>query len=292
MPISVLRDNGTEFNIIHEWCTSKGIEVTKTPPYTPQHNAKNERLHRTIRAMLQATMYSSGLPYTFEILRCIGENFIQWNINHLPTKGNPDNKPPIKLAKVNDPVINIRFAPGSPVLFPETIRAKETTIKETLGLFTSYDVKAKHPKNARGLFITYNIRAPSTCFVLKQSGQVQRRLTDPGMLKYDHSDNIRSEPPRYGLTPTAALDSQERKIMKKYLEHFNAPIPHWYPEELGTDKLTVPDELKEYDNAESGQEPLLTAPSDRDNVTEDDIALSRPEVGDPSHIDGDEGSLW
>ena len=47
---AIRSDNGTEFsNKVRSFLKSRGIELRKNPPYTPQHNGKIERYHRTFK---------------------------------------------------------------------------------------------------------------------------------------------------------------------------------------------------------------------------------------------------
>lgn len=47
---AIRTDQGSEFSkVVTEFCISNGIEHRKNPPYTPQHNGKIERYHRTFK---------------------------------------------------------------------------------------------------------------------------------------------------------------------------------------------------------------------------------------------------
>ena len=47
---AIRTDQGREFSkVVTEFCALKGIEHRKNPPYTPQHNGKIERYHRTFK---------------------------------------------------------------------------------------------------------------------------------------------------------------------------------------------------------------------------------------------------
>jgi IS30 family transposase len=47
---AIRTDQGTEFSShVEEFLTSQGIELRRNPPYTPQHNGKVERYHRTFK---------------------------------------------------------------------------------------------------------------------------------------------------------------------------------------------------------------------------------------------------
>lgn len=62
--VSKLRcDNGREYinTGVIEWYKSKGIELNKTVPYTPQLNGKAERLNRTLINKTRALLFDSNL---------------------------------------------------------------------------------------------------------------------------------------------------------------------------------------------------------------------------------------
>ena len=47
---AIRTDQGTEFgNKVRKFLNKQGIELRKNPPYTPQHNGKIERYHRTFK---------------------------------------------------------------------------------------------------------------------------------------------------------------------------------------------------------------------------------------------------
>ena len=66
----LITDNGSEFTAqsFREYLTQLGIKHHRTTPYHPQSNGKNERFHRTLKAMLaklvnnRATDWEQKLP--------------------------------------------------------------------------------------------------------------------------------------------------------------------------------------------------------------------------------------
>ena len=77
-PYSIHSDRGTEFEnvLIKELCSMLGIIKTKSAPYYPAGNSMVERLFRTAKDMIYATVQSSGkkwtevLPLIERALRC------------------------------------------------------------------------------------------------------------------------------------------------------------------------------------------------------------------------------
>ena len=71
-PESIHSDRGTEFEnrVIREMCTIFGIRKTKSSPYYPRGNGMIERLFRTTKDMVYATMKTTGKNWT-EVLPAV-----------------------------------------------------------------------------------------------------------------------------------------------------------------------------------------------------------------------------
>jgi hypothetical protein len=78
-------DNGGEYvnNNFTSYCTTQGIQMQHTVPYTPQQNGVAERKNCTLKEMANCMIQSKGLSlkYWAEAIKC--ENYI---VNHTPTK--------------------------------------------------------------------------------------------------------------------------------------------------------------------------------------------------------------
>ncbi|MBW0571765.1 hypothetical protein O181_111480, partial [Austropuccinia psidii MF-1] len=60
---NIICDGGKEFvnNFIKDFCDSRGIQLTVTTPYTPQHNGIAERTNRTLMDKVRTLMIESGV---------------------------------------------------------------------------------------------------------------------------------------------------------------------------------------------------------------------------------------
>lgn len=58
---TVKLDNGLEYKSAYEWLKSKGIVIDVTAPYSPQMNARAERLNYTLCCKIRALLFDSGL---------------------------------------------------------------------------------------------------------------------------------------------------------------------------------------------------------------------------------------
>ena len=58
-------DNGGEYDPVEKYASSKGIQVTRAAPYTPQSNGIAERLNRTLFEAARTMLIESNLPKTF-----------------------------------------------------------------------------------------------------------------------------------------------------------------------------------------------------------------------------------
>jgi transposase InsO family protein len=78
-------DNGGEYvnNNFTSYCTTHGIQMQHTVPYTPQQNGVVERKHNTLKEMANCMIQSKGLSlkYWVEAINCA--NYI---VDHTPTK--------------------------------------------------------------------------------------------------------------------------------------------------------------------------------------------------------------
>jgi transposase InsO family protein len=78
-------DNGGKYviNNFTSYCTTQGIQMQHTIPYTPQQNYVVERNNHTLKEMANCMIQSKGLSlkYWAEAINC--ENYI---VNHTPTK--------------------------------------------------------------------------------------------------------------------------------------------------------------------------------------------------------------
>ena len=78
-------DNGGEYvnNNFTSYCTTQGIQMQHTVPYTPQQNGVAERKNRTLKEMANCMIQSKGLSlqYWAEAINCA--NYI---VNRTPTK--------------------------------------------------------------------------------------------------------------------------------------------------------------------------------------------------------------
>jgi transposase InsO family protein len=78
-------NNGGEYvnNKFTSYCTTPGIQMQNTIPYTPQQNGVAERKNRTLKEMANCMIYSKGLGlhYWAEANNCA--NYI---VNRTPTK--------------------------------------------------------------------------------------------------------------------------------------------------------------------------------------------------------------
>jgi hypothetical protein len=70
-------------NNFTSYCTTQGIQMQHTIPYTPQQNGVYERKNRTLKEMANCMIKSKGLilKYWVEAINCT--NYI---VNHTPTK--------------------------------------------------------------------------------------------------------------------------------------------------------------------------------------------------------------
>jgi hypothetical protein len=78
-------DNGGEYvnKNFTSYCTTQGIQMQHTVPYTPQENGVAERKNHTLKEMANCMIQSKGLSllYWAEAINCA--NYI---VNHTPTK--------------------------------------------------------------------------------------------------------------------------------------------------------------------------------------------------------------
>jgi hypothetical protein len=70
-------------NNFTSYCTTQGIQMQHTVPYTPQQNGVAERKNHTLKEMANCMIQSKGLSlkYWAEAINCA--NYI---VNHTPTK--------------------------------------------------------------------------------------------------------------------------------------------------------------------------------------------------------------
>ncbi|MBW0567329.1 hypothetical protein O181_107044 [Austropuccinia psidii MF-1] len=61
---NIICDGGKEFvnSFIKDFCDSRGIQITVTTPYTPQHNGIAERTNRTLMDKFRTLIIESGIP--------------------------------------------------------------------------------------------------------------------------------------------------------------------------------------------------------------------------------------
>jgi len=88
-------DGGGEFvnEYLQEWLRSQGIEFDFGPPYTPEYNGKNERLHQTLEQMTIAFLQSSNLGDEYWGYAWLHATYIR---NRTPHSGNIDFRTPFE----------------------------------------------------------------------------------------------------------------------------------------------------------------------------------------------------
>ena len=70
-------------NNFTSYCTTQGIQMQHTVPYTPQQNDVPERKNRTLKEMDNCMIQSKGLSLQYWVGAINCENYI---VNHTPTK--------------------------------------------------------------------------------------------------------------------------------------------------------------------------------------------------------------
>jgi transposase InsO family protein len=62
LKILVTNNGELDSNAMSDWCSTHGIEHQRTPPYTPAHNGRAERLHRTILGRARSMRLACNAP--------------------------------------------------------------------------------------------------------------------------------------------------------------------------------------------------------------------------------------
>jgi transposase InsO family protein len=100
-------DNGGEYvnNNFTSYCTTQGIQMQHTVPYTPQQNGVAERKNRTLKEMANCMIQSKGLSlqYWAEAINCA--NYI---VNRTPTKALKNITPEEAWTKIKPDVSHFR----------------------------------------------------------------------------------------------------------------------------------------------------------------------------------------
>ena len=100
-------DNGGEYvnNKFTTYCTTQGIQMQHTVPYTPQQNGVAERKNRTLKEMANCMIHSKGISLQFwaEAINCA--NYI---VNRTPTKALNDITPEEAWSKIKPDVSHFR----------------------------------------------------------------------------------------------------------------------------------------------------------------------------------------
>jgi transposase InsO family protein len=100
-------DNGGEYvnNNFTSYCTTQGIQMQHTVPYTPQQNGVVERKNRTLKEMANCMIQSKGLSlkYWAEAINCA--NYI---VNRTPTKALKNITPEEAWTKIKPDVSHFR----------------------------------------------------------------------------------------------------------------------------------------------------------------------------------------
>ena len=105
------------FNKLDAYLQENGCIKEDLPPYAPELNGQNERVHQTLMAAFTSVMAHSELPMTPAIRRLVFENHIVNIYNN--TKHSATQEAPVWLATQQQPSLElaITYYPGRPVVF-------------------------------------------------------------------------------------------------------------------------------------------------------------------------------
>jgi hypothetical protein len=131
-------DNGGEYvsNNFTSYCTTQGIQMQHTVPYTPQQNGVAERKNHTLKEMANCMIQSKGLSlqYWVEAINCA--NYI---VNRTPTKALKNITPDEAWTKIKPDVSHFRVF-GS-IAWAHILDEKR---------------KSLQPKSERCIFVVYS----------------------------------------------------------------------------------------------------------------------------------------
>jgi hypothetical protein len=141
MPEKFLSDNGREFTVdsLARFLAEEGIEQVRTPPYTPQLNGKQERMHRTLGNMVWA-MFKTAPHLPSSVWGFLWQH-AAYIKNRSPTSIAEDYKTPMELLQGNKPDLSSLRVIGSKcyATVPKAQR-KKLMDKARIGYFLGIDV--------------------------------------------------------------------------------------------------------------------------------------------------------
>jgi transposase InsO family protein len=100
-------DNGGEYvnNNFTSYCTTQGIQMQHTIPYTPQQNGVAERKNRTLKKMANCMIQSKGLSLKYWAKAI---NYANYIVNRTPTKALKNITPEEAWTKIKPDVSHFR----------------------------------------------------------------------------------------------------------------------------------------------------------------------------------------
>ncbi len=121
-PRRVRHDVDPSFSKLDKYNSSNGVKLEPVPPYTPQLDGQQERVHGTLENMFSAVMVHSGLPMTQKVVKLVFENHICNVYNN--TVHSSTGKAPIQQALQIPPNLEqaATYYPGRPAVFKPDLR--------------------------------------------------------------------------------------------------------------------------------------------------------------------------
>jgi hypothetical protein len=133
-------DNGTEFvnKNLQQFLAARGITHRTSPPYTPEFNAVQERMNRTVGEMANALLFQSGLPSNCWGLARDAATYIR---NRCPCTSNPNGVTPYEMIKGSKPRVDHLRVFGAECFYhiPKQLRQGKLAPKAEPGTFAGYD---------------------------------------------------------------------------------------------------------------------------------------------------------
>jgi hypothetical protein len=186
-------DNGGEYvnNNFTSYCTTQGIQMQHTVPYTPQQNGVAERKNRTLKEMANCMIQSKGLSlqYWAEAINCA--NYI---VNRTPTKALKNITPEEAWTKIKPDVSHFRvFGSIAWAHIPDEKR------------------KALQPKSEKCIFVGYSEDVKGYRLLQPHCNEIILRRD----VKFD--ENLLACEPNSAVVPSSACEPSSHLCLLLFL---------------------------------------------------------------------------
>ena len=126
---------------LSEWAAAEGIRLTHSAPYTPEQNAKIERMWRTLGEGACAMLYASGLPDEFWALAM---DTMAYLYNRTPRASNEQGVSPLQALDGTVPhLAHLRVFGCRAYLHVPKARRSKLQPKAMVGIFVGYSRSSK-----------------------------------------------------------------------------------------------------------------------------------------------------